>query len=105
MATLQLLTKKRTSVSRPMRNRYRTSPRLATRVRFGNDSVGKMAARNPGTFPMTEGPKMMPPMTSAITRGWRIFLRGQWRMWHTMMINPAYHLIRHRGTQSFRRSV
>jgi hypothetical protein len=52
-------------------------PRLATSERFGIDASGKMASLNPGTRPITEGPRTMPPTTSAMTLGWRSFDRGQ----------------------------
>lgn len=71
IASLQFLTKYRKSTSRPTKNKKRTRPRLATSVRFGIESVGKMASVKPGILPITEGPSNMPPMTSAITRGWR----------------------------------
>ena len=55
------------------------------------DSCGKMVARKFGIRPITEGPSMIPPTTSATTRGWRILERGQCSKWHMMMIKPAYH--------------
>ena len=71
-AIFQFLERNRRSTSRPTRNRNRTKPRLATVERMGIVSVGKMCLVKPGTLPMTEGPRIIPPMTSAITRGWRI---------------------------------
>ena len=49
---------------------------LATRVSVGMEAAGKMALVKPGMRPMIEGPRMMPPMTSAMTRGWRSLERG-----------------------------
>ena len=63
----------------PTRKRKRTRPMLAVRVRFGMESLGKMVVVNFGIWPMTEGPRMTPPMTSAITRGWRIRERNRAR--------------------------
>ena len=76
-ADLQLLIKYRISTSRPTRNRNRTSPRFAIRFKLGIEAVGKIASEKPGMRPITEGPSRIPPMTSAITRGWRIRERGQ----------------------------
>jgi hypothetical protein len=71
MATRQLLTKYRMSTSSPTRNRKSIRPMLATKVRLGFASSGKMVSVKPGIRPITDGPSRMPPMTSAITRGWR----------------------------------
>jgi len=89
-AIFQLLSKKRRSTSKPMMNRNKVRPRLATRFRLVIDADGKMESLNPGIRPMTEGPRMMPPRISDITRGWRIFERGKLIKWQTMMMMPAY---------------
>jgi len=68
--------KRRMSTSSATRNRKRIRPRFATRLRIGMEAAGKMAAWKPGMRIMTEGPRMMPPMTSAMTRGCRISERG-----------------------------
>ena len=68
-ASLQLLTKYLKSTSKPTRNKNNTSPRFATSDRFGIDSVGNIASVKPGIRPMTDGPRRIPPMTSAMTRG------------------------------------
>jgi hypothetical protein len=68
-ATRQFLMNMWRSVSRATRKRKRMRPRLATRLRMGRLASGKMAALKPGICAMTEGPRMMPPMTSAMTRG------------------------------------
>lgn len=75
-ATFQLLTKKRRSTSRPTRKRKSTKPRFATRDKLGMDAAGNIAAVNPGILPITDGPSRIPPMTSAMTRGWRILESG-----------------------------
>jgi len=54
------------------------------------EAAGKMALVKPGMRPKTEGPRRMPPMTSAMTRGWRILERGKWRRRQKMMMIPAY---------------
>ena len=88
-ADLQLLMRNRISTSSPTRNRKRTSPRLAMRLRLGIEAVGKMASVKPGMRPMTDGPSRIPPMTSAITRGCRMRERGQCKRRQNMMIMPA----------------
>ncbi|KAI2474379.1 Na-H-Exchanger multi-domain protein [Pyrenophora tritici-repentis] len=75
-AIFQLLSKKRKSTSKPMMKRNRVRPRLATRFRLVIDAWGKIESLKPGIRPMTEGPRMMPPMISEMTRGWRILERG-----------------------------
>lgn len=49
-----------------------------------------MAALKPGMRIMTDGPSMIPPITSAITRGCRILERGQCSNRQKMIIIPAY---------------
>lgn len=71
--TLRLITFP--SISRPTRKRNNTSPMLATRERKGKVSLGNICFVNPGIRPNAVGPKRIPPRTSAITFGWRIFLR------------------------------
>ena len=44
------------SISRPTRKRKRQRPILATRLRYGWDSGGKMCAVNPGIRPNAVGP-------------------------------------------------
>lgn len=88
-ATRKLLNRKRRSVSRPTRNKNRIRPRFATRFRLGIEASGKMASVKPGMRPMTEGPRMTPPITSAMTRGWRILDSGQCSARHKMMIMLA----------------
>lgn len=56
---------------------------------MGIEAAGKMASLNPGMWPITDGPRMIPPMTSAMTRGWRILDRGQCRIWQTMTMRPT----------------
>ena len=75
-AILQFLIKVLRFVSTPIMNKKRTNPKLATRLSVGRDSGGKMACRNPGILPITEGPNRIPPITSDITRGCRILERG-----------------------------
>lgn len=70
-AIRQLLARNRKSTSRPTRNKNKTNPRLAASVKAGMDAVGKMCAVKPGILPIIEGPRIMPVMTSAMTRGWR----------------------------------
>jgi len=81
--------------SKATKKRKMMRPKLATLAKTGIDSGGKMAATsvsnchvvrlakeaelpcsNPGILIMTEGPRMIPPMTSAMTRGWLINRRG-----------------------------
>ncbi len=66
------------------------SPTLAARLKVGIEAVGKMASVKPGMRPMTDGPRSMPPITSAMTRGCRIFERGRWRSLQKMMMIPAW---------------
>src|SRR5437762_11323791 len=40
---------------------------------------------------MTEGPSKIPPMTSAITRGWRIRDNGKWSKRQKTIIMKAWH--------------
>ena len=75
-ATLQLDKNILILTSRPTRKRNNISPRFATRLRFGFAAVGKMAFWKPGMRIITDGPSMIPPRTSAITRGWRSLERG-----------------------------
>jgi hypothetical protein len=44
------------SISRPTRKRKRHSPILATRLRYGRESTGKMCSVNPGIRPKAVGP-------------------------------------------------
>ncbi len=53
------------------------------------EAAGKMVSVKPGIRPMTEGPSKMPPMTSAITRGWRSLERGKCSRRQKIMIMPA----------------
>lgn len=89
-ATLQLPKKTRRSTSSPTKNKNSTNPRLAMRLRFGMEAVGNMASVKPGMRPITVGPSMIPPITSAITRGCFIFDSGQWRSRQNMMMIPAW---------------
>jgi hypothetical protein len=89
-AIRQLDTKNRTSVSRPTRNRKNINPKLATAFKVGIEAVGNMVLVKLGIWPSTDGPRRMPPMTSAITRGWRILESGQWRSQQKMMMMPAF---------------
>ena len=88
-AILQLDTSRRRSTSRPTRKRNSISPMLAASERVGIEAAGKMASVKPGARPRTEGPSRMPPMTSAMTRGWRILERGKWRRRQKMIMMPA----------------
>ena len=56
-----------------------------------------MALVNPGIRPMIEGPKRMPPMTSAMTLGWRSFDRGQWSSRQKIRMMPAWMMKRMMG--------
>ena len=53
------------------------------------EAGGKIASVKPGARPRTEGPRRMPPMTSAITRGCLILERGKWSSLQKMMMMPA----------------
>ena len=79
-AIRQLRSRSRRSTSSPTKNRNRMRPRLATLVRLGIDSFGKMWFVKPGILPKTEGPSRMPPMISAMTRGCLILDSGKWRI-------------------------
>ena len=76
-ATFQLLTRNRRSTSSPTRNKKRTRPKFATRLRFGMAAAGNIVFVKPGIRPMTDGPRSIPPMTSAMTRGCLILASGQ----------------------------
>lgn len=89
-ATFQFFAKSPRLTSSPTRNKNRIKPRLATKLRFGIADAGNIAAWKPGIRIMTEGPSMIPPRTSAITRGCRILERGQWRSLQKIMMIPAY---------------
>ena len=65
-------------------------PRFAATLNAGMEAVGKMAAVKPGMRPMMLGPRMMPVMTSAITRGWRSLERGKCNRRVRMMTMPAW---------------
>lgn len=69
-AIFQLLVKRRISTSSATRNRKMMRARFATLLSTGIESVGKMDAWKLGMRIMTEGPSRIPPMTSAMTRGW-----------------------------------
>lgn len=88
-ATLQFFKSSRRSTSSPTKKRKSTRPILAARESVGMEAVGKMASVKPGIRPNTEGPRRIPPMISAMTRGWRILERGKWRRRVKMMIMPA----------------
>ncbi len=90
-AIRQLESRSRKSTSRPTKNRNNMRPRLAAVFRTGIEAVGNMAAVNPGIRPKTEGPRRMPPMISAMTRGCLILERGKWRTRQKMMMIPACH--------------
>jgi len=62
----------RKSTSRPTKNRKSTSPTSAARESVGIGFLGKIALVKPGIRPNTEGPRSIPPMISAMTRGWQI---------------------------------
>lgn len=64
------------SASNPTKKRKRTKPMFATRVRFGIDTGGKIAAMKPGIRPMMEGPRTIPPMTSLMTWEPKEFEKG-----------------------------
>jgi hypothetical protein len=53
------------------------------------DAAGKMEVWKPGIRPITDGPRMMPPMISEMTRGWRILESGQLRARQNMMMMDA----------------
>lgn len=89
-ATFQLLNKKRRSTSSPTRNKKSTKPMLATSAKLGMASVGKIAFVKPGMRPMIEGPRTIPPMTSAMTLGWRSLERGHWRRRQRMRMMLAW---------------
>ena len=88
-AIRQLESRSRKSTSRPTKKRNRIRPRLAAVFRTGMEAVGKMAAVKPGIRPNTEGPRRIPPMISAMTRGCLILERGKWRTRQKMMMIPA----------------
>jgi len=75
-AMRQLLIRNRTSTSNPTMKRNNIRPMLATVASVGWAPAGKTVEVNPGIRPITEGPSRMPPMTSAMTRGWRRRDRG-----------------------------
>lgn len=54
---------------------------VETRLRNGKDSVGKMDLLKFGILPITVGPKRIPPMTSAMTRGCLILPKKIERSW------------------------
>lgn len=51
-------------------------PTLATNVKFGMDSLGKMVFVKFGILPKAVGPKIIPPKTSPITLGCLIKDKG-----------------------------
>lgn len=59
------------------RKRNRIRPRFAAIMNAGIDSIRKMASVKPGMRPKILGPRMMPVMTSAMTRGWRSLESGK----------------------------
>jgi hypothetical protein len=88
-AIFQFDNRNRRSTSSPMMNKNKVRPRFATKLRLVIDSAGKMDCLKPGIRPMTDGPRMMPPMISDITRGWRILERGQLSARQKIMMMPA----------------
>jgi hypothetical protein len=96
-AMRQLLARKRTSTSRPTRNKNKIRPRFATKARFGIADVGKMAFVNPGILPNTEGPSRIPPITSAITRGCLSNDSGKCNRRHKIKIIAAYKRLNDKG--------
>ena len=90
-AIRQLESRSRKSTSSPTKNRNKIRPRLAAVFRTGMEAVGNMAAVKPGMRPKTEGPRRIPPIISAITRGCFILERGKWRTRQKMMMMPACH--------------
>jgi len=52
--------------------------------------AGKMAFWKPGMRIMTDGPNRIPPMTSAMTRGWPKYLSGKYSSRQNMMMMPAW---------------
>ena len=58
-----------TSTSIPTRKRNKTRPMVDVKVNNGSESGGKIFAENPGIRPMIVGPRIIPPITSAMTRG------------------------------------
>lgn len=69
--------------------RNNVRPMFATRLRFVIEAAGKMEVWNPGMRPMTDGPRMIPPIISDMTLGWRILERGQFSARQKMMIIEA----------------
>ena len=92
-ATLQFDINKLMFTSSPTRNRKRIKPTFATRLRFGIAAVGKIASSKPSMRIRTDGPRMIPPMTSAITLGCRILERGQCSIRQKIMIIIALWII------------
>lgn len=94
------------SISRPTKNKKRTSPIVAVRLRYGLDSSGKMRSAKPGTLPITVGPSTMlyvgvvsdsalsqstptnPHITSAMTFGCLILRRPKANICVVMMMMP-----------------
>jgi hypothetical protein len=89
-ATLQFDLNNRMSTSRATRNKNSIRPKFATRVNIGIEAVGKMAFWKPGIRIITDGPRIIPPMTSAITLGWRSLERGKWSRRQKIIMMPAY---------------
>ena len=92
-AIRQLERRRRRSTSSPTRKRKSMRPTLAAIDNVGMEAVGKMASVKPGTRPNTEGPRRIPPMTSAMTRGWRNLERGKWRRRQKTMMMPACEIV------------
>ena len=57
----------RGSTSNAVRKRNRTKPTVAVRLRYGSETSGKRLLLKFGMRPMTVGPRITPPMTSAMT--------------------------------------
>ena len=68
-AALTFLFMIRVSISSPTKKRKKTRPIVEVRVSIGIDVGGNIVLVNLGMRPMILGPKMTPPMTSAMTFG------------------------------------
>jgi hypothetical protein len=55
----------------------------------GREATGKMVSLKPGIRPMAVGPRRIPPMTSAMTLGWRNLESGKCRIRQKMMMMDA----------------
>lgn len=63
---------------------------VETRFRYGRLCVGKMLLEKPGMRPKTVGPSKMPPMTSAMTLGWRILANPMARTLVKMRMSESW---------------